>query len=179
MKSTRIALAAAGAFLLAACSSGGESSSDDATSATPEPKLVAELSGVVNTSASGCEKDLPKDPGNCWLPLFSGFSTTTKTVNLGGECTTKSQRTCWPQPGERLAVVCAEPNGMSVSVNGDSSTVWLGVAIPRDRVLVPLYDPELDKKGRAVVFVSTKWVDVQSRDKIQTCSDFFASTNEF
>ena len=178
MKSTRIALAAAGAFLLAACSSGEGSSSNDATP-TATAKLVAELSGVVDTSASGCENELKEKPGNCWLPLFSGSSLSTKTINLGGNCTRESQRTCRPQPGDRLSVVCAEPKGQPVSVNGDSSSVWLGVAIPKSRVLIAGFDPELDEQGRAVVFVSTKWVAVSSRGRIQTCSDFFVSTNEF
>lgn len=176
MKSTRIALAVASAFLLAACSFGSSESSDDESSAAKSSTGVV---AVVDTEGSGC-KATEDDPGDCYLPLYAGSGRSTRAVNYGGSCTREDERDCWPQPGERLPVQCAEPGGEKLhDAEGNESSTWVAVAIPKDRVLAENYSPELDKQGRAIVFASALWFRIEPADaRFPSCSQFFTSTND-
>jgi len=170
VKSTRIALAVAGAFLLAACGSSGDSPQGEAT---PVVKAEGSVAAVVDTSKSGCD---PHKSGNCWLPLYRGSGFKHTAVNVGGSCSHSNEIACWPQPGDRLTVVCSESGGQKLSDStGRETTLWLGVAIPRERVLTPRFDPELDGEGRAVVFVSSLWVRPLSEGQFPDCTTFFTN----
>lgn len=167
MKVSRIALAAVGAFLVPACSFGGGSEPQRSES-SPAAKLDAAAMAVVNVGQSD------------YLPLYAGSGPSTRLINWGGSCSRENTRRCWPLQGAELPVVCVEPGGQKVrGLNGATSFTWLGVAIPRSRVMAPGYSPELDKQGRAVVFASALWlrpkIDLKS---VPSCADFFVTTND-
>lgn len=176
MKSSRIAPAVvAGAFLLAACS--GDGSSDDKPAAATQSSQVT---AVVDTSKSGCDVQTAKKDGNCWLPLYAGSGLSTRVINLGGDCTRDDERACWPQPGEKLAVACGQPGDKEIHDNtGRTSKLWIGVAIPKHRVVAPTYSPELDDQGRAVVFASAVWLKLEGTGTFPSCTQLFTETNDF
>jgi len=87
------------------------------------------------------------EPGDCWLPAYAGEenSPNTPVLNLGGNCTSTTQESCWPQPpgnvnseGDTVIVVC--------KTYDDRQQLRFGFFVPLDRIP----DEELRRLGQAI-----------------------------